>query len=311
MSDNASAPQEEKRIAPDQLPLPVLPESIAYDLAIVITDARIQLYDELNRAWTSCFPEKIPTDGSGNLLVRVSPTKFFPPFVAFGVRYYDAYARAILRLQPNFSDYQGLVNFALKSHVCDELAPYRPVGERHQRLSQWQLHMGTTWRLFDHPHHSALLPAAQKLIDALEDVMEQPWETFLEALHKAMSRRTLPLLEEGLKSLRNVAQEPDSTAEAIGREAVMKTESALPERAARVGLDQPTRLSATVMSPTAARKMEAFLAKGIGQTELAIQAGTTDRTLRNFRRTGKIRRDLLDGIAKAMGTTRNELLKPD
>jgi hypothetical protein len=70
------------------------------------------------------------------------------------------------------------------------------------------------------------------------------------------------------------------------------------------------RLSATVSSPLAARRMETYLReKGIGQTEFAIQAQTTDRTLRNFRKTGKVRRDILASIASAMGTTKEKLLK--
>ena len=70
------------------------------------------------------------------------------------------------------------------------------------------------------------------------------------------------------------------------------------------------RLSATVSSPLAARRMEDYLREeGIGQTEFAIQAQTTDRTLRNFRRTGRIRRDILAGIARAMGITKEKLIK--
>jgi DNA-binding Xre family transcriptional regulator len=79
-----------------------------------------------------------------------------------------------------------------------------------------------------------------------------------------------------------------------------------PERSAKVG-----RLSSSINSPLAARRMESYLAQGVGQTDLATRAGTTDRTLRKFRKTGKIRRDLLDGIAKAMGTTMESLLKSE
>jgi len=70
-----------------------------------------------------------------------------------------------------------------------------------------------------------------------------------------------------------------------------------------------TRMSASITSPSAARKMEAYLlAKGIGLTDFASTAGTTDRTLRSFRTTGKIRRSILEGIATAMGTTKEDLL---
>jgi hypothetical protein len=70
------------------------------------------------------------------------------------------------------------------------------------------------------------------------------------------------------------------------------------------------RMSATINCPNAARKMEAYLsANGIGVTQFATQAQTTDRTLRNFRKTGKVRRDILENIAKAMGISKESLLK--
>jgi hypothetical protein len=72
------------------------------------------------------------------------------------------------------------------------------------------------------------------------------------------------------------------------------------------------RLRATVYCPSAARKMEAHLeSKGIGQTDFASRVGTTDRTLRAFRKTGKVRRDIFESIAKTMGTTKEALLKPE
>ena len=71
------------------------------------------------------------------------------------------------------------------------------------------------------------------------------------------------------------------------------------------------RLTATITSPNAARKMENHLeTKGIGLTQFAVQAGTTDRTLRAFRKTGKVRRDIFESIAGAMGVTKESLLKP-
>ena len=69
------------------------------------------------------------------------------------------------------------------------------------------------------------------------------------------------------------------------------------------------RLSPSIVSPSAARKMEQYIqAKGIGLTDFATRAGTTDRTLRNFRTTGKVKRDIFESIAKAMGTTKDALL---
>lgn len=73
-----------------------------------------------------------------------------------------------------------------------------------------------------------------------------------------------------------------------------------------------TRLNSTVTSEFAARRMEAYLrSTGIGQTEFATKVNTTDRTLRNFRKTGRVRRDIFDAIATAMGTTRQALIDPE
>jgi hypothetical protein len=82
------------------------------------------------------------------------------------------------------------------------------------------------------------------------------------------------------------------------------------ETVKRVAPTRNKRLAATVTSTSAVKRMEAYMeSNGIGQTEFAGKAGTTDRTLRAFRKTGKVRRDIFDSIARAMGTTREALLK--
>lgn len=70
------------------------------------------------------------------------------------------------------------------------------------------------------------------------------------------------------------------------------------------------RLPSSVTSAAAARKVENYLAASeLTQTQFAIRAGTTEKTIRKFRQTGQIRRSLLHGIATAMGTTTEELIK--
>ena len=70
------------------------------------------------------------------------------------------------------------------------------------------------------------------------------------------------------------------------------------------------RLPATITSQLAAARLDAYLRKNnIGQAEFATRAQTTERTLRSFRKNGKLRRDLFDNVAKQMGLTRDELLK--
>jgi hypothetical protein len=80
--------------------------------------------------------------------------------------------------------------------------------------------------------------------------------------------------------------------------------------AARGAHPQSPRLSSQITSPSAARKMEAFMEdNALNQTEFAIQANTSDKTIRKFRQTGKVKRSILTGIASAMGITKEELLR--
>jgi len=72
---------------------------------------------------------------------------------------------------------------------------------------------------------------------------------------------------------------------------------------------RPNRIPTTVNNLAAAVRMETFIAASpLTQTDFATQAGTSDRTLRSFRATGKIRGDIFTRIAIAMGLTREELM---
>jgi hypothetical protein len=69
------------------------------------------------------------------------------------------------------------------------------------------------------------------------------------------------------------------------------------------------RLSSQIHSPSAALKMAAFMnKKALNQTEFSIQAGTSDKTIRRFIKTGYIKRSILTGIADAMGISKDDLL---
>jgi hypothetical protein len=73
----------------------------------------------------------------------------------------------------------------------------------------------------------------------------------------------------------------------------------------------PGQLSGIVKSPSAARRLEEHLRRhpALGLSKFATLVPTTDRTIRSFRKTGKVRRDIFEGIAKAMGVTVDDLLK--
>jgi hypothetical protein len=69
------------------------------------------------------------------------------------------------------------------------------------------------------------------------------------------------------------------------------------------------RMTGSIHSPRAVARLEKYLQDhGLGAAEFATRAQTTDRTLRSFRSTGKVRRYIFDNIARAMGTTRDDLL---
>jgi hypothetical protein len=72
----------------------------------------------------------------------------------------------------------------------------------------------------------------------------------------------------------------------------------------------PTKTTkGTIYAPKSVEKLDAYLAKTqMGFTEFAAKAGTSDKTLRSFRQTGRVRRYIFDGIARAMGLSRDELL---
>jgi DNA-binding Xre family transcriptional regulator len=75
-------------------------------------------------------------------------------------------------------------------------------------------------------------------------------------------------------------------------------------------LSPPTkRFTGTVTSPLAARKAEEFIRKkGIGFTAFAVMVGTTDRTLRRFRKTGSVRRDIFHKVVEVLGVKPEDLL---
>lgn len=81
---------------------------------------------------------------------------------------------------------------------------------------------------------------------------------------------------------------------------------------ARHDMARPRRLQSAISSPSAAQRMEAYLESNpMKRTAFAVQAQTTDRTLRSFRKTGKVRRDIFENIARAMGITAEALLNPE
>jgi len=195
---------------PDTIPLPELPAAIQHKLAVAKADALVVLYEELQACWNNCTLAR-PR-------LTVDPGCFIQAFVEYGVALYEAQAAALLELRPTLWEYQAWLNFALKTLICDELAPYRSPEElkapaRTRRLSEWQAHMGATWRLSDHGDLPTSFSEAKRLIDALEDSTDDHRSQFISALHIAISRRTMPLSRDALKVLGPVSEALDSKRE--------------------------------------------------------------------------------------------------
>ena len=215
MPTKASRAANQITLAPDQLPLPELPPDLNYELVVAVADARLKLYAELDSCWAGYFPKDVVIEDGRRPIVHFVPERFFEPFVAYAVTFYEAYARVLMKLRPTLSDLEAWLNFLLRTLVCDELAPFRSSGASatevlNHRPSQWQAHMHATWRLFEHPHRQRLFDTARELTNALEDSMEPHREHFVSAVHNAISRRTLPLAIEGLKQLGSgaIVQQP-------------------------------------------------------------------------------------------------------
>jgi hypothetical protein len=74
---------------------------------------------------------------------------------------------------------------------------------------------------------------------------------------------------------------------------------------------KPQRMPGVIYAPQAAKRMEDFIKNaGMKQADFAGHAQTTERTLLRFRRSGKVRSAILDGIANAMRISREDLLSP-
>jgi hypothetical protein len=72
------------------------------------------------------------------------------------------------------------------------------------------------------------------------------------------------------------------------------------------------RMTPMIDSPIAVQRLDDYLkSSNLGLTDFAGRARINDRTLRRFRATGRIRRDILGNIAEAMGTTKEALLQPE
>jgi hypothetical protein len=103
-----------------------------------------------------------------------------------------------------------------------------------------------------------------------------------------------------------------------GRVEFWKNLVATGDRAARAATEpqDATKVTATIPrsigSSAAVQAVREYMdLKGWDTTQFAIQAQTSDRTIRKFFKTGRLRRSTFDGVATAVGVTREQLLRGD
>jgi hypothetical protein len=74
-------------------------------------------------------------------------------------------------------------------------------------------------------------------------------------------------------------------------------------------IDKPSVKTRSIYCAAAVERVEEYVrVHGLNYTEFANQAKTSDKTLRSFRTNKRIRSSVLDGIANAMGLTREKLI---
>jgi len=168
------------------------------NLVALIAAERLQT--ELLSCWSRYFPFDV------RKVRPFEPQVFFQPFFDYGITIYDGYANEFLVTTVDYATYDNVLNNALKTKVCNWIAPYGGQGE-------WQRTLSGTWRLFDHPRHSELHPTALEVVNAFDGVAPRHWTPFIQSLHKAISRRTLHWLVEWNK-FRAETNIPDKPLEA-------------------------------------------------------------------------------------------------
>jgi hypothetical protein len=70
------------------------------------------------------------------------------------------------------------------------------------------------------------------------------------------------------------------------------------------------RLPRSIGTPEAVGAAISYMeSKGLTETQFGNQFQSTDRTVRSFRKSGKMRRSIFEAMAKSMGLTIEELLR--
>ena len=133
----------------------------------------------------------------------------------------------------------------------------------------------------------------------------------VEVIHEALDKNIKALLFTP-PTAKKVTQLPPPPTEVGGGGGFQPTPKAIESPSAPKSRRRknPRDYELRSIARSAARKMEKYISqKGISQTDFAGHAQTTDKPRAVSRSTGKVRRDIFANIAKAAGTTKDDLLK--
>ena len=228
---------------------------------------------ELNETWKRVFPAdaRWPRD---------TGQAFFEPFAKFGVALYDACAEEMLTSTPSHNHFLHILDFDLKTFVCDRIHPYRekPIrslqdaldtGARGEFPGEWMLRMGEAWREFEHPRHNANHERVYREFIDLYTFQPVWWGQLIEGIHKAISKRAIHWLVEH-------AEIVVATAES-GASPVTRPPTAAGSVGSADSNEVPPPAPMLVLDSTRIRKWIAE--EGYDNKTLAERLGTSPRTV--------------------------------
>jgi len=167
------------------------------------------------------------------------------------------------------------------------------------------------WRLL------GVIPGARCLLAGRVDLLDQCLRLQQSPAPVLLAPRRLPSAEIlgkrpwAIRSLSEVASF-DGSKLSLDDQVLMAAGSALliGSRSPRPGTTTAKRLPRSIGTPEAVTAAIKYMeSKGLTETQFGNQFQSTDRTVRSFRKSGKMRRSTFEAMAKSMGLTIEELLR--
>jgi hypothetical protein len=255
---------------------------------------------------------------------------YLPAFIAFAVALFDAEVEELLTVCEDTDGFRSAIENELAPRIVEDILPAdlgltrvaeHPSGEVRQLSIRHDLDTGLLW---ERGPDGKWKPAGAEVRCIYAPRCD--WERFMPVGVRFMAR--LPRNKATVRAALSHALRQrmdywsgrfDTRPAPGGNEAQSrKSPAAIATPPGAIGpieagdaATRKRRMPATVTSTLAARRVEDYIkSKGMGLSEFSAAAQLTERTLLKFRRTGTVRRDRFDAIAKAMGMTREQLIEP-